>query len=1463
MVITCQMKLMTSMNPEGTQPLLPGKVEQPQPAFQLSSRNPAPLSDHRLPLALWTALCALFFATLLLGVERLPSGDFSGQFHAFAIFQAQEMAAGRLPLWSPGSYGGFPFAADTQAAVFYPLRWLTVFVSVPWGFSYYLLEIEAIGHIWLAGLFTYSLAFAITGERWPALLAALAFALGGYLTSYPTQQLAILETITWLPLVLLFLRVAVLGARPVPWLAAAGLILGITALAGHPQTFLHVAYTAAAYYVYLSLTHGWTWTRVLGGGVMVGAVALGMAAAAWLPAFRLLRMTGRSAVDYHFVAGGLPMLDFVQILMPGALSLWSVQYVGLAAVALGLIALGAPGLGRRSEIAFWAMTALVAAWLALGDAGILFRLVYSLPGFGFFRQQERLLGIFSLSLALLAAQGLTIWLRAMPALSRSLVHRAAIALGLGLLVAAAILFMVQPNAAQTWLPTWRQQAALALVVLGLLRVRRWPQQQMVALILVLAFELYATSLGAMNRRLGSPDAYWPQPSWMEGLRSEEPARLDSHYLFHANVGEIYGLEDVHGISPLKLQLAADFEQLPALRRWQLLNVTHLLVNDALPGLPVTLLAEFDQGLDPDQPEKSGFLYRYDDALPRAWMSYRPIVVADPAAAWTVVAGPDFDPAREVVLHTPEAVLLPAQPPDTPPLVRIKRESAAGLAIQIETAAPGYLVISEWAYPGWQATVNGRKAPLLKANYGLQAIWLPAGEHEVTLRFRSPDVSLGVIISLLSLVMGLALASGRLTTARFSAGKGWRFAARQLSLLAGFGTPLGAAAKRRRRILNLTPLEVRLLLPSLLWLRRQLFPLLVGLFWLAFALRLVTLATQELRGDEGFSYQFAILPAAEIIPALAIEGDPHSPLHYLILHAWMQLAGDSEFAMRFISVVPSLLALPLMFQLGRHLAGRESGLLLALLLAVSQSQVWIGQDLRNHYTLVVFFTLLATLILLRALERNGGRWWAVYAAVAALAVYSHYYGIFALLAHGVYVVVVSGTTRPLQQQGRLRQWRLLRNWLAAGLAAAAIFAPWLLLTASQLTRQHLYDPSAPELARYLTAVGLELTVGSAFVHWLGPWIFLITLLLVGAGARTLLRDRPAWGAMLVTWLSLALLVIFLVRFRRWIFNDYYLTVAAPAWWLLAYTGLRQLGRRHGRWGQSAATLILATWLVANGAGLARYYTDPVYNRTIGYGALAAHVASERGDNDILIINFPDPALQYYLRDIPIAQTMQPAMSNVSQSETEAALAEIAAGYDRLWFVPANSNWDPENIAFRWLDYHNLKEHEVDYGKLSLLLYRPLPTVDHILFPVDATLLGLLRLEGLFVAVNGVPVELSETVQMPSGAKVNVTLVWQALARITESYTVFVHLLDDDGRLVAQHDGISLFGTRPTTSWQPGERFIDRHAMTIPAEFAAAGGNLWVGMYQTDTLARQPFSGHGDAIKVMTVTFEPAQTLNPGP
>jgi hypothetical protein len=61
----------------------------------------------------------------------------------------------------------------------------------------------------------------------------------------------------------------------------------------------------------------------------------------------------------------------------------------------------------------------------------------------------------------------------------------------------------------------------------------------------------------------------------------------------------------------------------------------------------------------------------------------------------------------------------------------------------------------------------------------------------------------------------------------------------------------------------------------------------------------------------------------------------------------------------------------------------------------------------------------------------------------------------------------------------------------------------------------------------------------------------------------------------------------------------------------------------------------------------------------------------------------------------------------------------------------------------------------------------------------------------------------------GGRLRVTLYWQSQKHLTNSYTVFVHLFNSAGQLVAQHDGPPVNGAVPTTDWTAGEVITDQH------------------------------------------------------
>jgi hypothetical protein len=234
---------------------------------------------------------------------------------------------------------GQPGLADIQSGVFYPLNLLPNLVAALLGlpFSVELLTAQIVFHFSLASLFTYLFARHVAcrlGARTPeacfaGVVAALTFTHGGYLTSFPPQQITILETAVWLPLILLCVDRAFHSSRPRPRLILAGMALACALLAGHPQTAMYVVYATLAYGIFLA------WT--LGRGFHVSSLLfllfpllLGVALAAvqLLPTWMFITRSTRAHLDYDAVAQGFSLAETIHLIYPGH-SGGAPQYVGV------------------------------------------------------------------------------------------------------------------------------------------------------------------------------------------------------------------------------------------------------------------------------------------------------------------------------------------------------------------------------------------------------------------------------------------------------------------------------------------------------------------------------------------------------------------------------------------------------------------------------------------------------------------------------------------------------------------------------------------------------------------------------------------------------------------------------------------------------------------------------------------------------------------------------------------------------------------------------------------------------------------------------------------------------------------------------------------------------------------------------------------------------------------------------
>ena len=107
-------------------------------------------------------------------------------------------------------------------------------------------------------------------------------------------------------------------------------------------------------------------------------------------------------------------------------------------------------------------------------------------------------------------------------------------------------------------------------------------------------------------------------------------------------------------------------------------------------------------------------------------------------------------------------------------------------------------------------------------------------------------------------------------------------------------------------------------------------------------------------------------------------------------------------LRLPSVLLSIVVVALVYKFGTVSGSRNTGIGAAMLTAVHPFQIWLAQDARNMYQLAIMFVLIVTLYLPGLLRGRWSSWW-IYVICGSLAMYSHYYAVFGLVAHGIYVI----------------------------------------------------------------------------------------------------------------------------------------------------------------------------------------------------------------------------------------------------------------------------------------------------------------------------------------------------------------------------------------------------------------------------------------------------------------------------
>jgi hypothetical protein len=159
------------------------------------------------------------------------------------------------------------------------------------------------------------------------------------------------------------------------------------------------------------------------------------------------------------------------------------------------------------------------------------------------------------------------------------------------------------------------------------------------------------------------------------------------------------------------------------------------------------------------------IYENRGVLPRAFIIHQTEVITDDEQAIVLMRDPNFDPSQKFVRLADEgeaAGLITtgeASPQDKATTVSYAPER---VEIVATLDSPGWLVLTDAYYPGWQANVDGQPAEILSANIMFRAVSLPAGEHPVVFEFKPRSLQIGMLVSGVAL---LVLGSGLFITSR--------------------------------------------------------------------------------------------------------------------------------------------------------------------------------------------------------------------------------------------------------------------------------------------------------------------------------------------------------------------------------------------------------------------------------------------------------------------------------------------------------------------------------------------------------------------------------------------------------------------------------------------------------------------------------------------------------------------------
>ncbi len=750
-----------------------------------------------LPFLAILSVLLLLYYPLFIGKSFVANGMIYSDFWQFNFplkeFYHQEIALGKIGLWTSYLGNGYPVFAEGQVGALYPLH-ILLFSLFPTAFAF---NLDIFIHFFIAFIFTYAFARVSVGlSKKASFVSGMCYVLSGYFFVH-VMFLNVLIVVSYLPVIFLLIE-RIWKERKIIHSAILSLVIVLIVLAGHLELAYYVIFSAGVFFLLMSLlaktdekSSGNAFSKSVFLIVVSGLFAVGISAIQLIPTYELYKSSNRNvSYDLNYVTSSRwPLKTLGMFVYPAMFDKYSQRivhaldtdnftassvygYMGIIPLILAFFAIFTKK-GRYKVI--FLILLILALLYGIGRSTSFFSIIWSIiPGMKSLRFPVKIMFLVEFCLAILAGIGfdhLTSHIKVKTIYKQ---------LTAAILISLIFIDIYFNNARRfnrfLYLDEWLKIPASAEFLKEKLENGK--------------YRYFATNTNNLYQKdldIKAQKTYQNLLPVNFNLIYKLPSNREYFTLFNAQTERLNNFTAVPDFKENKLRYDDGFFRSLAIQ-----SVKYLLSDYEINSDRLALIDKFPfsgdtkhkfylktDDLKTELADVSGvYVYEVKGSIPRANIINDYEIAATQDESLKMVFSENFDPASKVILEKkPETVIITdradpdkniGQKKGTENYAIVVSDRQDEIEIKAKSNTPAFLLLNDTYYPGWKAFVDGEEREIIRANYSFRAVQINPGTHTILMKYQPKSVKTGLVITTITAVVWIFMGAYLYLRSRFKA-----------------------------------------------------------------------------------------------------------------------------------------------------------------------------------------------------------------------------------------------------------------------------------------------------------------------------------------------------------------------------------------------------------------------------------------------------------------------------------------------------------------------------------------------------------------------------------------------------------------------------------------------------------------------------------------------------------------------